>query len=217
MDPFGSVVFIGDDGIGMGFAIEDLAIVTATHVLQGCTPKLFRGGDPGRHLIPVRTFRARNRARPILYRAVFADVVSDVAVLVSRDSAALPIERGLSVAEISPSNGDDRMHLLVPTQSGRIARYRAHCPGLFDAGLFAIRKGGWSVTFGDSGAPVLDESGRAVALVSARVGSEPKSGRFRAGIAVPRRTAIEAYFALLGPVLPNRLRPNVNRLPISTP
>jgi len=207
MDPFGSVVFIGDDRTGMGFAVENLAIVTATHVVQDCAPRLFQGGDPGTHLIPVRAFRARRHSRPVMHRVVFADVVSDIAILVSRDTTPLPTERGIAVAEIAAFDGDNRMRLRVPTQSGRIARYRARVPGPLDAGLFGIRQGGWSVTFGDSGAPVIDPLGRAVAVVAARVGNEPKSGRFRDGIAIPRQSAIEAYFALLGPALPSRFRP----------
>jgi len=207
MDPFGSVVFIGDDRTGMGFAVENLAIVTATHVVQDCAPRLFRGGDPGTHLIPVRPFRARKHSRPVMHRVVFADIVSDITILVNRDTTPLPTKRGIAVTETAALDGEDRMQLRVPTQSGRIACYRAQVPGPLDAGLFGVRQGGWSVTFGDSGAPVLDPQGRAVAVVSARIGNEPKSARFRDGVAIRRRSAVEAYFALLGPALPTRFRP----------
>ncbi len=205
MDPFGSVVFIGDDRDGMGFVVDSFAVITATHVVRECAPALFRGGDPGDHLIPVRPFRAPRRSPAVRHRLVFADLVSDVAVLASRDSTPLAVEQPLAIAEPAVATDGAPIALRVPTQSGRIGRYRAQPCGPLDTGVFATRRGGWRVTFGDSGAPVLDRTGRAVALVSAGVGRIP--GARATGRGGSQSHVVDAYFALLAPALPLRLRP----------
>jgi len=204
MDPFGSVVFIGDERDGMGFVVDNLAVVTATHVVRACAPALFRGGDPGDHLVPVRPFRAPRRSPPIRHRLVFADVVSDVAVLISRDSTPVTVERPIAVAEPAMTDGTP-IALRVPTQSGRIGRYRAQGCGPLEPGLFATHRGGWRVTFGDSGAPVLDQAGCAIALVSCGVGNRAGSPARR--VALSQSCLVDAYFALLAPALPLRFRP----------